>query len=137
MKIKETPQDKTYLDGYGKKFLYAVDEDGNYTTVPTTGWEVEDIVLNDAISEYKEKAEDARKRFKENQTSPIEYFMNIRYMDLKTFSQATGIPKWKIKRHFKPKNFNKLKDDKLKHYAHIFRIEFDALKNFNGDPFEN
>jgi len=54
MKIDETPQDNIKTMGGLKKALYALDEKGRYTTCTTTGWEVEEIVLLDALAVEKQ-----------------------------------------------------------------------------------
>ena len=130
MKIKEIPQDNIKTLGGEKKALYALDENGHYTTATTTGWEVEEIVLLDALADYDRKAEEARQRVLKNRTSPIEYFMYIRHMDLTTLAQAMGLFKWQVKRHLKPEIFRKLHEPVLQQYADLFRIPIRALLHF-------
>ena len=130
MKIKEIPQDSIKTLGGEKKALYALDENGRYTTATTTGWEVEEIVLLDALADYDRKAEEARQRVLKNRTSPIEYFMYIRRMDLTTLAQAMGLFKWQVKRHLKPEIFRKLHEPVLRQYADLFRIPIRALLHF-------
>jgi hypothetical protein len=130
MKIKEIPQDSIKTLGGKKKALYALDENGRYTTATTTGWEVEEIVLLDALADYDRKAEEARQRVLNNRTSPIEYFMYIRRMDLTTLAQAMGLFKWQVKRHLKPEIFRKLNEPVLRQYADLFRIPIRALLHF-------
>jgi hypothetical protein len=130
MKIKEIPQDSIKTLGGEKKALYALDENGRYTTATTTGWEVEEIVLLDALADYDRKAEEARQRVLKNRTSPIEYFMYIRRMDLTTLALAMGLFKWQVKRHLKPENFRKLHEPVLQQYADLFRISIRALLHF-------
>ena len=130
MKIKEIPQNSIKTLGGEKKALYALDENGRYTTATTTGWEVEEIVLLDALADYDRKAEEARQRVLNNRTSPIEYFMYIRRMDLTTLAQAMGLFKWQVKRHLKPEIFRKLHEPVLQQYADLFRIPIRALLHF-------
>lgn len=130
MKIKEIPQDSIKTLGGEKKALYALDENGRYTTATTTGWEVEEIVLLDALADYDRKAEEARQRVLKNRTSPIEYFMYIRRMDLTTLAQAMGLFKWQVKRHLKPEIFRKLHEPVLRQYADLLRIPIRALLHF-------
>jgi len=113
-----------------KKALYAVDDQGHYTRSTTSGWEVEEIVLNQVIDDFEEKARHAASRVRNNETSPIEYFMYKNWMDPLTLAQAMGLYHWQVKRHFKPDIFKKLDDRTLAEYAMLFRISVDALKNF-------
>ena len=131
MKIKEVPQDeiKTFK-GFGTKALYVVDENGQYTRVPTSGWEVEEVVLRDVVDDFANLAEQAKTRVFRGETSPVEYYMNKNYMDLPALARGMGLAKWRVKRHFKPNVFNKLNQKMLKSYADFFNIDVDTLKNF-------
>ncbi len=133
MKISEVPQDDIKTMHGEKKAVYAVDDQGNYEKTTTRGWEAEEVVLNQVIGDFEDKAREAALRVKNNETSPIEYFMYKNWMDMLTLTQAMGLYRWQIKRHFKPHVFQKLDDGILAEYARIFRISIDALKNFRGD----
>ncbi len=130
MKVKEIPHDdiKT-LKGFGTKAMYAVDENGQYTKIPTSGWEVEEVVLRDVIDDFAKLAEQTKTRVFSGDTSPIEYYMNKYYMDLPALARGMGLAKWRVKRHFNPNVFNKLNQKMLKSYADFFNIDVDTLKN--------
>jgi hypothetical protein len=131
MKVKEVPQDdiKTFK-GFGTKAMYAVDENGQYTTIPTSGWEVEEVVLRDVVDDFAKLAEEAKSRAIRGNTSPIEYFMNKYFMDLPALAAGLGLAKWRVKRHFNPKIFSRLNDKLLQRYADFFNLDVDELKNF-------
>ena len=130
MKAKEVPQDdiKTFK-GFGTKALYAVDENGQYTRTPTSGWEVEEVVLRDVVDDFAKLAQEAKTRVLRGETSPIEYYMNKYYMDLPALARGIGLAKWKVKRHFNPNIFNKLNQKMLQRYADFFNTDVDTLKN--------
>ena len=134
MKISEVPQDDTKTMHGEKKAVYAVDDKGCYTKTTTKGWNAEEIVLNQVISEFEEKAGEAATRARNNETSPIEYFMYKNWMDPLTLAQAMGLYRWQVKRHFKPDVFKKLDNKTLAAYARLFKISVDELINF---PREN
>ncbi|HYA15560.1 MAG TPA: hypothetical protein VEF33_14580 [Syntrophales bacterium] len=134
MKISEVPQDDTKTMHGERKAMYAVDDQGRYTQTTTKGWEAEEIVLNQVISEFEEKAGETATRARNNQTSPIEYFMYKNWMDPLTLAQAMGLYRWQVKRHFKPCVFKKLDNKILAAYARLFKISVDELINF---PREN
>ena len=131
MKIKEVPQDniKTFK-GFGTKAMYAVDENGQYTTIPTSGWEVEEVVLRDVVDDFAKLAEEAKSRVIKGNTSPIEYYMNKYFMDLPALAAGMSLTKWRVKRHFNPKVFNKLNNEMLQKYADFFNLDVEELKNF-------
>ncbi|MBA4423110.1 MAG: hypothetical protein C0390_08410 [Syntrophus sp. (in: bacteria)] len=130
MKISDVPQDEIKTLQGVKKALYAVDDQGNYTRATTSGWEAEEIVLHQIIDDFEEKARQAASRIRNNETSPIEYFMYKKWMDPLTLAQVMGLYRWQVKRHFKPGVFKKLGDKILTEYARIFGVSVDALKNF-------
>lgn len=131
MKKKSVPQDaNTTYDGYGTKVVYAVDEAGRYDRVQSSGWEVEEIVLRDVVDDFQEKAESAKQRALSGQTSPIEYYMHKRYLDLAGLAKGIGIAKWRVKRHLKPSVFNKLSPSMLQRYAELFDIDVKQLTHF-------
>ena len=131
MKIKEVPQDniKTFK-GFGTKAMYAVDENGQYATIPTSGWEVEEVVLRDVVNDFAKLAEEAKAGVIRGNTSPIEYLMNKYFMDLPALAAGMGLAKWRVKRHFNPKVFNKLNNEMLQRYADFFNLDAAELKDF-------
>ena len=130
MKVKEIPQDniKTFK-GFGTKALYAVDENGQYTRTPTSGWEVEEVVLRDVVDDFAKSAKHAKTRVFRGETSPIEYYMNKNFMGLPALARGMGLAKWRVKRHFNPNVFNKLNQKMLQSYAEFFNIDVHTLKN--------
>ncbi len=133
MKISEVPQDDIKTMQGEKKALYAVDDQGRYTQTATKGWEVEEIVLNQVIGEFEEKAREAAIRARNNETSPIEYFMYKNWMDPMTLAQAMGLYRWQVKRHFKPGVFKKLNNKILAEYSRLFKVSVDELINFTRE----
>lgn len=131
MKIRDVPQDdnKTY-QGHGTKAVYAVDESGAYTKTTTSGWNVEEVVLRDVLADFERLAADARQRALDGQSSPIEYFVYKRYMDIPALADAMGMSRWKVKRHLKPRIFQKLSDEVLGRYADLLRVDLRHLKHF-------
>ena len=128
MKAKEVPQDKSHLASASRELYYAVNEEGEYTTALSTGWDVKTIALDNALQVIEERVDNARRRVFENQTSPIEYYMELHKMDLPILASYVGIWKWRVKRHFKPQVFNKLALKMLQKYADVFQISMDELK---------
>lgn len=130
MKKEEIPQDRSNLESAKfKELCYAVDEEGNYVTAQSTGWDPKTIALDNAIQEINERVEDARQRVLDNKTSPIEYYMELHKMDLSILSSYVGIWKWRVKRHFKPSVFKRLKTKTLIKYAEIFEISVNELQH--------
>ncbi len=132
MKINEVPQD-------GKRMMrtkmvqYAVDDNGNFVKVGSNGWNLGYDVACKLRSRFDKLAEEAKERVKADETSPLEYFMNKAYLELHTLAQMTGIPKRKVKKHFKPEVFDTLDDATLQKYATVFLVDLRTLKEFKKE----
>jgi hypothetical protein len=134
MKKDEVPQDKGNLSNKNmKELVYATDEKGNYTTALSTGWEPKTIALSNSIDEISERIAIAKSKVANNEVSPIYYYMEFCRMDIGVLSSYVGMWQWRVKRHFKPKVFDRLGDTILKKYAESFNITIEELKNFKAN----
>lgn len=132
MKKKEVPQDKSNLESANfRELCYAVDDNGEYTTAHSTGWDPKKIALDNAIEEINARITDAKIRVINNKTSPIEYYMELHKMDVGILASYVGFWQWKVKRHFKPSVFKKLSDKTLSKYADAFEISVEELQNIS------
>lgn len=133
MKKEDVPQDESKLESANiREMYYAIDENGEYTTEVSTGWDPKTIALNNALEQIKERAEDAKRRVLNNETSPIEYFMELNKMDIPILASYAGFWQWQVKRHFKPSVFKRLNSKKLQKYADVFEISIEQLKNIKA-----
>ncbi len=134
MKKNEVPQDNSNLSKSNvKELCYAVDENGNYTTELSSGWEPKSIALSNSMDDIQERIEMAKLQYQKGEVSPIVYFMELNRMDIGILSSYVSMWQWRVKRHFKPNVFNKLTDSILLKYAHAFEININELKNFKPD----
>lgn len=134
MKKSEVPQDNGRVNQKGsREMYYALDENGEYTTALSTGWEAKNVVQDHTMEVLQQEIDQAAAEVKEGLISPLLYFMRLTRMDLGVLSAYTGIWQWRIKRHMKPSGFAKLSDKNLKKYAEAFEIKVEELKNFKGE----
>lgn len=132
MKAKEVPQDdENLLEGKFKDPIYTLDENGNYTTSYSVGWDVKNAVLKNAWGVINEKMEQARQDVINGKASPILYYMEKTIMDTSLLAKYTGFWRWRVKKHLKPKGFNKLNEETLKKYADIFDLTVEELKDID------
>ena len=129
MKKKEVPQDEGLSDGLFEDICYALDDDGHYVVVPTTGFQPKTDALLQAWDVIHEKVEAVRQQVLAGKLSPIAYFMEKNIMDARLLADYTELPKWKVRRHLKPKHFNRLDNSILGRYAEIFGISRDQMKD--------
>ena len=127
MKASKVPQDNisTYADN--KKAVYAVNDKGEYAIVASSGWKVEEEATKQALRELERLAEEARSLVEAGEASPLYFHMYDRRMDLQLLAQATGLFKWRVKRHFQPRIFAGLSSRMLKRYADALDLEVETL----------
>ena len=128
MKKDEVPQDNSRTYGGHKKLLYATNEDGGLEGVQSFGWEVETYATVSAVEALEAQRDAALARGRAGITSPLEYHMFAKRMDMATLTSATGYGAWRVKRHLKPHIFNKLTDAKLKPYCEAMDILPEELR---------
>lgn len=130
MKKKEVPQDEGLNEGLFEDVCYALDDDGKYVAVTSTGWQPKTDALMQAWDVINEKVEDVRQQVLSGELSPIAYYMEKNLMDLRLLADYTGLPKWKVRKHLKPQRFIKLDDQILGKYADTFGVSVETLRNF-------
>jgi len=133
VKKQDIPQDESNLQSANMtEMLYVTDENNNYTTAQSIGWEAKKAALDESMELINERIEEARQNVANNLVSPIVYFMELNKMDMQVLAAYVNMWQWTVKRHAKPKTFKKLSHSTLKKYADAFDISVDELKNFNG-----
>lgn len=134
MKSTDVPQDDAnMLQGKFKEPVYSLDKEGNYTIVKSVGWDPKNEVMQEAWDVINEKVNETKQKVIDGQLSPIAYYLEKNIMDIGLLANYMGLWKWTVKRHLKPKNFNKLKNEVLEKYANVFDISKEELmdtKNF-------
>ena len=133
MKDKEVPQDDAnMMQGKFREPVYSLDKDGNYTVVKSVGWDPKNTVMQQAWDNINEKVEETKIKVINGKLSPIAYYMEKNIMDVGLLSKYMGLWRWTVKKHLKPKHFNKLSDSQLKQYADIFNITVEQLTDVNA-----
>ncbi|UOE37874.1 MULTISPECIES: hypothetical protein [Chryseobacterium] len=133
MKKQDIPQDKGSLTSANMtEVLYVTDENNNYGTAKSSGWDIKNAVLDESMELISERVDEAKRNVANNIVSPIIYFMELNKMDFQVLAAYVDKWQWTVKRHAKPSVFKKLSDSTLKKYADAFGISVDELKNFDG-----
>jgi hypothetical protein len=128
MREREVPQDGNATLAGHRKAVYAVADDGKLRLIPSRGWEVEEIVTRQAVEDLERHAQEARTRVLAGRTSALEYHMYRARMDVALLSQATGLWRWRVRRHFRPEIFARLPLALLQRYAAALGIAVEALQ---------
>jgi hypothetical protein len=127
MKIDEVPQEESMLEGH-QRACYAVDDQGRYVVVGSTGWEVEKVVNAQAVDEVRRAIDDARDRVLRGEASALAYHMARCQMDASLLAANTGIWSLRVRRHLKPAVFAALKPALLARYADALGLTVDELR---------
>ena len=126
MKESELPQEKGALQDF-TELCYVTDDEGNYTTLSSSGWEVKSIALEASLSRLQEQIDEAKADVLAGRKSPIVYYMLLNRMDWAVLADAMHRWQWVIKRHAKPSIFKKLSTKTLQQYAEVFGITVEEL----------
>jgi hypothetical protein len=129
MDVSNVPQEGNRTLGVHRKAVYAKDADGRMVIVPSCGSEMEETVTMQAVDRMNALAEDAKVRALAGQTSPLEYWMYARRMDVALLSQISGIWQWRIRRHLQPQRFGHLPPRILTSYAEALGLPVAQLKS--------
>ncbi|GAB2885357.1 hypothetical protein GCM10027046_12230 [Uliginosibacterium flavum] len=127
MEIDQVPQDDNRTLGGHRKVVYARDANGKMVLVASKGWEVEEIVTTQAVDAFHAQAEAARTRVAAGQSSPLEYWMYARRMDVEMLAQVSGLWQWRIRRHLRPDVFAGLAPKILTRYAEALGLATDTI----------
>jgi hypothetical protein len=128
MRKDEVPQDQGIAEGL-KEVTYAVDDNGDYVMVPSTGWEPKNISNYQAWEVIAEQIETARLQVLNNEISPLAYHMARNQMDVGLLAQYMGIMRWRVKRHLKLRIFKKLNQNLLSRYASLLKVTVEQLQD--------
>ena len=128
MQVNDVPQEGNATLSGVRKAVYAKDENGQIVSVASRGWEVEEIVTQQAVDALKQQADAALLRARAGQASPLECWMFAKRMDVVVLSQSTGIWQWRVRRHLQPARFAQLSNKLLTTYADALGISLEQLR---------
>ena len=128
MDVAAVPQEGNRTLGHHRKAIYAKDADGRMVIVPSCGSEVDETVTLQAVDRMNALAAAARARVALGKSSPLEYWMYAKRMDVALLSQVTGIWQWRVRHHFDALTFASLSPKLLCRYAEALGLSPEALK---------
>ncbi|GGB12780.1 hypothetical protein [Agarivorans gilvus] len=128
MDAKNVPQDQISTYANHSKAIYAKNDNGEYTVVASSGWDVEEEVTKQALNEFQRLALAAYQQVEKGEKSPLYYHMFAQRMDLMVLAQSMGWFQWRVKRHFIPRVFAKLSPAKLAQYSEALGISVQQLR---------
>jgi hypothetical protein len=129
MKVKDVPQDHGTIEDHGREICYATDENGEYALTHSIGWDVKNVANDQAWEIIFNEIRNIHKKIIAGKLSPLAYHMTKNQMTPGLLGKYVSISRWRVKRHLKPKIFNKLSDLILSKYAKILEITIEELKS--------
>lgn len=134
MKIDEVPQDHSSTYGGHSKLVYAVDEHGHYLTAQSDGWDAEAFATQLAVAELEALEQAALGQWRDGTASPLPCLMYRYRLDELALAQATGLWRWRIRRHFRPDIYRRLPVKILARYAEVFGLDVAQLVRYQQEP---
>lgn len=119
-------EDEIFNDGLPKAY-YKHDDNGQYVLETEAPW-AEQVSCALIIAGNRANLEEIRKAVLAGHKSPLCYYMEMRQMDPGMLAKAAGIAVFRVKRHFRPEIFAKLKPSVLNRYTNALRVTLEELK---------
>lgn len=129
MDIDAVPQEGNRTHAGLRKAVYARDAQGRIVIAASRGWEAEEIVTRHAVEALEAQAEEARRRAASGAASTLEFWMYQRRMDPALLSQASGVWRWRVRRHLRPEVFARLPATVLARYAEALGLSIQQLRS--------
>ncbi|HTT10501.1 MAG TPA: hypothetical protein VMG60_06410 [Burkholderiaceae bacterium] len=132
MRVEDVPQEgNATLEGQ-RKGMYAVGSDGRIALVPSRGWEAEELVTTAAVEHFEALAQRALVRVRRGAAGALEYFMYARRLDPPTLARASGIWRWRVRRHLR-RPFARIPVALQERYAEVLGVPRSELLDFRPD----
>lgn len=101
--------------------MFVEKEDGTYGPLQTGAYMVKNYI-DDFWFKKKNLEKELVSKLKEAQISPVYYYMLLEELSVAELASRVGIRRSRVKRHFKPKYFKRIKLSLLQRYAEVFGI---------------
>ena len=128
MRPDDVPRESAPILGGVTKAAYVLEQKNRYIIVPNGGTEAEVAVTEEAVAWFERLAAEALARAQRGQTSPLEVHMYRQRLDVPTLAQATGLWRWRVRRHLRPARFARLSPALLQRYAEAMGLTVETLR---------
>ena len=113
-----------------RELFYSFDKDKNcYTRKVDYQYQANQVIIKQGWDVLEDRLEEIKQQVIRGEKSPLVYFMEKNQMEVPMLSGYSGIRKWRVKRHLKPKHFNRLSQDVLEKYASALDVPVSQLKD--------
>ena len=115
-------KDKLYIEDKTRQIVYYVENDDEKFIPIVSGSYLAHNLLDKFFERRKKLEESLRKELLNNKISPIYYYFIMFDMGEADLTSRVNITKRKLRKHFKPEHFKKIKLEILLRYADVFDI---------------
>ena len=113
-----------------RELFYSFDKEKNcYTHKVAYQCETNQVIIKQGWDALKERINSIKERVIAGELSPLAYYMETNQMEVSMLAQYAGIRKWRVKKHLRPKGFNRLSLNDLEKYSSALDISMDELTN--------
>ena len=133
MRVKDVPQDDADTDGL-RRGDYALDENGRYTVVATSGWEVERAANEIALLAVDREVERAWQSVRDGRRSPLAYYMAQAMLTPGVLAEGVGLWRLRVAWHLRPRGFAGLSDTLVERYAKALGLTAEQLRSLPPEP---
>ena len=98
------------------------------SSCPASAGSADEVINGLAVNEFAANLEETRKALLAGLKSSLCYHMEVRQMTPEILAKTANIAKFRVKRHFRPDIFVKLKPAVLVRYAEALAITPEELK---------
>ena len=109
--------------------LYVEKEDGSYGQVVTGSFLAKNY-LDDYFDKVGKWDKSLKEQLKNGEISPVYYYLIMQEFGEKDLASRVGISVRKLRKHYKPEHFVKMRLSLLKRYADVFDIPVSGMFHF-------
>jgi len=118
-------------DGYSEcpeqqVILYVEKEDGQYGAMQTGSY-ISANYLDDYFFKRGNLEKTLQERIEKGEINAIEYYRVLEDLTLSELSARAGMMKWIVRKHLKPGNFSRIREQALKKYASVFNVPVEEI----------
>ncbi|MEI6436123.1 MAG: hypothetical protein WCP32_14855 [Bacteroidota bacterium] len=125
----KTGEENELIYTYNRELFYHFDKEKGFTQAVDYQNPNNQIIIKQSWDAAQQRLNEIKQQVIAGKVSPIAYHMERILMEVPMLAAYMEISKWRVKRHFKPSVFKKLKSETIIRYAKVFDIPVEDLKN--------
>jgi hypothetical protein len=111
-----------------RELFYSYNKEKNcYTLKVDYQYQANQVIIKQGWDVLEERVNEIKNQVIRGEVSPLAYFMEKNQMEIPMLAGYAGLRKWRVKRHLKPKYFNKLSQEELGRYASALDVPVSQL----------